>query len=81
MRINPQTWNNQISLRVELIGCGEAISTTVPTTAKPVNCYFLTGFILNINGIILINNINGIKSKFSSIILNRELLLRFIYIF
>lgn len=33
IRINPQTWNNAISLRVELIGCGESKTTTVmPTT-------------------------------------------------
>lgn len=30
VRINPQTWNNGISLRVELIGCGEEVTTIVP---------------------------------------------------
>ncbi|RZC42307.1 hemocytin, partial [Asbolus verrucosus] len=29
IRINPQTWHTSISLQVELIGCGEALSTTV----------------------------------------------------
>ncbi|XP_030749920.1 hemocytin [Sitophilus oryzae] len=29
VRIKPQTWNNGISLRVEIIGCSELISTTV----------------------------------------------------
>lgn len=30
IRINPQTWNNGISLRVEIIGCGEEITTPTP---------------------------------------------------
>lgn len=29
VRINPQTWNNAISLRAELIGCRE-VRTTIP---------------------------------------------------
>lgn len=33
IRINPQTWHNAIALRVELIGCGEGVSTT---TTPPV---------------------------------------------
>lgn len=40
VRINPQTWNNAISLRLELIGCGEAKTTTpYPTTVTAVVGY------------------------------------------
>lgn len=47
VRINPQTWNNGISLRVELIGCGEPKPTpstlpydliTIRPTIKPKLC-------------------------------------------
>lgn len=44
LKINPQTWQNGISLRVELIGCGEVQTTAVPyefitiSTAKPKFC-------------------------------------------
>ncbi|KAJ3643777.1 hypothetical protein Zmor_026489 [Zophobas morio] len=45
VRIHPETWHVGIALRVELIGCGEALSTTPyelttlhPTTSPPPQC-------------------------------------------
>lgn len=34
IRINPQTWNADISLKVELIGCAKLGTTVVPTTGS-----------------------------------------------
>ncbi|CAG9784020.1 unnamed protein product [Diatraea saccharalis] len=41
IRVQPLTWHGKIALRLELIGCEEAMSTTpeeLPTTSSPMQC-------------------------------------------
>ncbi|KAG5886861.1 hypothetical protein JTB14_017666 [Gonioctena quinquepunctata] len=42
IRINPQTWNHGISLRVELIGCPEEMPSTIPPPSTPHITYMPT---------------------------------------
>ena len=36
IRINPVSWTNEISLKVEIYGCSEGVTTPMPATEPPL---------------------------------------------